>query len=60
MSLNGRLNLQPTAVPTDESALHTALAALTPLHFDVVATGTHDASLFASLLAHQHCLGHRI
>ena len=59
MSVNGRRNLQPTAVPTDESPLHAALAALTPLTVQAVAPGSVDASLFASLLAHHHYLGHR-
>jgi len=59
MTDNGRRNLQPSAVPTDKSALDTALAALTPLHFQAVTPGTHDAALFASLLANHHYLGHR-
>ncbi len=59
MPVNGRRNLQTTAVPMDERPLHAPLAALTPLSVQAVTPGTVDAALFASLLAHQHYLGHR-
>jgi hypothetical protein len=58
-SVNGRRNHRPAGELPAPVRIQIPLASLAPLEVAPVASGSADASLFRSLLQHDHYLGHR-
>jgi Domain of unknown function (DUF4338) len=56
---NGWRNRSPAAMAHDTSVVQSPLAALGPLHVELVASGSAQAKLFQFLLHRYHYLGHR-